>query len=54
MGGVVLLDLLSSTGGVLVGTPIEITVYKVGNKYMGEPSNDSGMPTMRSYRRWRS
>jgi len=26
----------------LVGTPIEITVYKVGNKYLGVRSNEFG------------
>ena len=36
----------------LVGTPIEITVYKMGDKYIGARSNELGTSTTRSPRRW--
>jgi hypothetical protein len=39
---------------VLVGTPIEITVYKVGAKYFGACSDECGLSTTRSSRRWPS
>jgi hypothetical protein len=30
----------------LAGTPIEITVYKVGNDYLAARSNELAMPTI--------